>query len=233
MLLGRLPVDVHVDGGDVIVFGPERPLVFLPQGYGLQPRDGHGRGMLEVFAGPLSSPRPTVLCAWRDRELVGMDVSHGDLSDTGASRPVMSVHDVEEAGATLQRILYWVLEAGDSQMDVARIALDRLEHYQFEAFSQSALHLADADRVDDLRQVMHEYGFLPVVGGADAVWTLAFLSVMTKLTVPRDLLGDLYASLGGPPGQLEGAFDALQSATSDAFGMPLVTGDLDRFFAYV
>ena len=29
------------------------------------------------------------------------------------------------------------------------------------------------------------------------------------------------------------AFDAVQSATSDAFGVPLVSGNPDRFFAYL
>jgi hypothetical protein len=234
MLLGRLPVEVHIDSGDVIAIGPERPLVYLPKGYGLNPQDGYGPGVLEVFAAPLSGLKPTVICVWSDGQLVGMGVSHGDLAATGASRPNWSVHDVERLGAKLQRLLYLVLESGDSRgLDITHRLLDSLDRHQFEAFSQTALHIAAEDRVDRLRELMREYGFLPILGGADAVWTLAFLSVMTKLTVQPGLLADLYKSLGGPPGRLEEAFDAVRSATSDAFGVPLVTGDPDRFFVYV
>jgi hypothetical protein len=234
MLLGRLAVEVHTYGGNVMAIGPERPLVYLRRAYGLEPRDGQGPGVLEAFAAPLSLPRPVVICVWRDRQLVGMGVSHGDLAATGATHPVWSVDDVEQMDAHLQRLLYLVLEAGDSRgLEVTSRLLDDLERAQFEVFSQAALHIADADRVDGLRELMREYGFLSVLGGADAVWTLAFLSVMTKLTVPPGRLADLYESLGGPPGRFDEAFDAVQSATMDAFGAPLVTGDPARFFSYV
>jgi hypothetical protein len=233
LLLGRLCVDVYVDSGDVTLLSADRPLLSLPPAYGLKPTDGHGNGVLEVFAAPVSRVKPIVFVVWREGRLVGMNVTHGrDLASAGTSLPVVSVQVIEKAGAALQSALSWVLGERDT-MDIVRIVLDALEEEQFETLSQTALHLAHADRVDGLREHMREFGFLPVVGGADAVWTLAFLSVMTKLPMPREILRELYRSLGGPPGQLEKAFDAVQAATRDAFGVPLVSGDLDAFVALV
>jgi hypothetical protein len=233
MLLGRLPVTLDIEAGNVGVSSEDRPILLVRGGVEPIPADGHGEGMLEVFAVPTYEKRPVVLFVWRGQELVGMQLSHGDLSAAQTRVPGFPVAVVDEAADRLLDTVLWLVgEVGEHQLDIARIYLNSLDKYQFEAFGQAALAFAEPDKRDAAAATMRDFGFLPVLGGADTVWALAFISVLNKTTIPTEHLPRIYDQFGGTS-DFVAAFESVQTAGREAFGSNLIHGDASRYLALV
>lgn len=230
MLLGRSAVTVDIESGDVLVRIEGKRTLMVPRGIEPVPEDGSGDGMLEVFAVPTDDNRPIVFCVWRGQRLVGMTVSHGAC---GIQAPSFPVDVVDRSADRLLQSVLWVIGAGsEHQLEVARIYLKGLDRVQFEAFAPTALAFAKPSRSEAAANAMREFGFLPILGGADMVWALAFIGVLNKTTIPTEHLAGIYTEFGGTAGFSE-AFEAVQAASRKAFGQTLIYGEPSRYLALV